>query len=507
VQTIRLHSLAAAFALLAALAPARAADGASGAQTSRGFEGVLRPSVLRADQPAPAWSLSERMRHYGVPGVAVAVLHDGEVVHAAGYGLREAGTAEKVDADTLFSVGSVSKVVAAGATLRLVSQGRLDLDRDVGAYLRSWRIPPFGGDAAPTVTLRMLLSHTAGFNVHGFEDFQPGAAVPDVLQTLDGKAPAKHEPVRLVHPPGERLDYSGGGVTVEQLVLTDATGRPFEALARETVFDPLRMNRSTFESPLAATRGNIAKAHGSDGRPRARPRGWETFPELAASGLWTSANDLALYVRALIRSYRGSDDFLPRALAREMMTEVSPSEHGLGPRLAGTAEKRVFHHGGSNDSYRAFIEGNLYSGDGVVILTNGARGDELAGEIRNAIADAWGWPTQRPLRTIAIVADDPQAARDAGTYVFDDGIPQAWQKRLNEAPRELRVEVARGRLTGYWIGSSKPVELLPLAPNRYTSPDWESLQIEFHRDAHGATSALSLDNGVSRAYYRRKAAP
>ncbi|MBO9664975.1 serine hydrolase domain-containing protein [Dokdonella sp.] len=504
--SIRLHSCTfVAGALLAAAVPIGANGATTNAEASRGFERTLRPAVQRAGEAMPAWPLAERMAHYGVPGVAVAILRDGEVVHAAGYGLRQAGTSDAVDADTLFSVGSVSKVLAAGATLRLVAQGKLDLDRDVGTYLRSWKIPPFGSDAAPKVTLRMLLSHTAGFNVHGFEDFPPGAAVPTVLQTLEGESPAKHEPIRLIHPPGERLDYSGGGVTVEQLVLTDATGRDVESIARDAVFEPLRMQRSTFESPLAATRVNVAKAHGADGKPRALPRGWETFPELAASGLWSSANDLAAYVRALIRSYRGEGDFLPRALAREMMTEVAPSEHGLGPRLAGIGETRTFHHGGANDSYRATIEGNLYSGDGLVVLTNGERGDELAEEIARAVADVFDWPTHRPVRTIAVDPDDAQAARYAGTYQFDDAIPQAWQKRLNEAPHELRVTAARGKLSGSWNGKS--FELLPVATNRYVAMPSGALRIEFHRDAHGAVSALSLDTAVSRAYYRRRASP
>jgi CubicO group peptidase (beta-lactamase class C family) len=366
------------------------------------FERGLRPSALRGGEATPRWSLRERMEHYGVPGVAVAVLRGGAIVHAAGYGVREAGTSDRVDADTLFSVGSVSKVAAAGVVLRLVAKGVLDLDRDVDAYLTSWKVPPpREGGPAPKVTLRMLMSHTAGFGQHGFKDFQPGEALPTAVQTLEGRAPAKHGPVRLIHPPGERFEYSGGGVTVEQVVLGDVTGRPFEELARAELFEPLGLRRSTFENPLSPSRGNIAKAHDRKGKPRARPRGWEAFAELAASGLWTTARDLGAYVAALLRSYHGEGGFLPRALAVDMMTEVAPGPHGLGPRLSGRGETRTFSHSGSNESYKAYLEGNLYSGDGLVILTNGARGSELREEIRNAIADAYRWPARQAPPAVA----------------------------------------------------------------------------------------------------------
>lgn len=366
------------------------------------FEHSLRPNALRAGEAPRAWSLRERMSHYGVPGVAVAVLRGGQIVHVAGYGVREADTSDPVDANTMFSVASISKVATAGIVLRLVAKGVLDLDRDVDGYLTSWKVPPPpGSPRAPKVTLRMLMSHTAGFSQHGFKDFQPGEALPTVVQTLNGQAPSKHGPIVLIHPPGERFDYSGGGVTIEEALLGDVTHRPFEELARAELFGPLGLRRSTFENPLSASWGNIAKAHDRKGKLRALPRGWEAFAELAASGLWTTASDLGTYVATLIRCYRGESDYLPRALVADMMTEVAPGPHGLGPSLSGQGETRSFDHSGSNDSYKAYIEGNLHSGDGVVVLTNSARGSDLYREIRNAVADAYRWPTQPASKAVA----------------------------------------------------------------------------------------------------------
>ncbi|HEX2082265.1 MAG TPA: serine hydrolase domain-containing protein, partial [Xanthomonadaceae bacterium] len=361
----------------------------------------LRPSVTAPGEAVPRWSLAERMQHYKVPGVAIALLKNGEVVQVAGYGVRQAGTRDTIDGDTLFSVGSISKVVTATTTLRLVAEGRLDLDRNVDEYLERWHLPASADVPQPRVSLRMLMSHTGGLGVHGFADYQPDEPLPSLVQVLEGQTPAKGEAVRFKRAPGRVNDYSGGGVTVEQAAIEDATGESLQRLAEARVFAPLGMRRSTFESPLSAARGNIAKAHDGNGAPTALPRGWQGFAEAGASGLWTSANDLGKFVGGLIKSYQGRGDFLPQPLATAMMTEVSPGPFGLGPRLGGSGLGRYFFHMGANESYRAYLEGYPETGDGYVILTNGASGTELSFEIRNALADAIGLGARPLVRAVA----------------------------------------------------------------------------------------------------------
>jgi len=337
----------------------------------------------------PRYNLSDRMERYGVPGVAIAVLKNRKVVHVGGFGVLQAGGIEAVDENTLFSVGSVSKVAAAAMVLKLQAGGLLDVDRDVREYLRSWKMPTSPGNAP--VTLRLILSHTAGFNIHGFGDFSPGAALPSVYDTLNGSVPATHAPLRFLSKPGTRYRYSGGGYTLAQLVMADLTQQGFPALAREILFEPLGMTRSSFVNPLPADFVNIAKAHNGQGRPVALPRGYEAMPEMAASGLWTSAAELGQLVATLIESHRAPGGYLPQPIARDMMTKVNPSEHGIGPRIEGVGASRLFQHGGANDSYRAWIEGHLATGDGLVVLTNGTRGHELYREIRKAAADVFDW--------------------------------------------------------------------------------------------------------------------
>ena len=332
--------------------------------------------------------------------------------------------------------------------------------------------------------------------------------MPTLVQILDGTGPAKNDPIRLIHRPGSRMDYSGGGVMVEQLVIEDVTGKRLEDVARAELFEPIGMRRSTFANPLPADRGNIARAHDEKGAATALPRGWESFPESAASGLWTSATDLGVLVGALIDSYRGRSDVLSRAVAMQMMTEVAPSWHGLGPRLDSRAGMRIFHHGGSNQSYQAWIEGNLDTGDGLVVLTNGAEGSALAGEIRNAVSDALDWRINPPVRAIDLDLRDASYADHAGIYHADGSVPIDIRRALVDMfPIDtMEVDVAGGILSARRPGTSGRIELLPLSPNRFVAPQMTipagTLEFEFHRGADGVVRALTVHAGSASAYYR-----
>src|SRR5947208_16880677 len=150
------------------------------------------------------------MAYQETAGVSVAVIQNGEIEWARRFGVKEAGKPEPVTAETLFQAGSISKPVAAMAALRLVQEGRIDLDEDVNTYLTSWKVPP-NGPWQPRVTLRQLLSHTGGTTVHGFPGYPRGSAVPTMRQVLDGEQPANTSAVRVNAFPGTLHRYSGGG--------------------------------------------------------------------------------------------------------------------------------------------------------------------------------------------------------------------------------------------------------------------------------------------------------
>ncbi len=322
------------------------------------------------------------MDKHNVPGVSIAVVENGNLKWAKGFGVIQKTSPEKINTETMFSVGSVSKVGTAVATLRLVKKDSLSLDDDVNTYLKSWKVPENQYTKNDKVTLKRIMSHTAGFNVHGFADFLPQEKLPTTIQILKGIHPAKNNPVQVNIPIGSRFRYSGGGTTVEQLVLEDVTGKDFDKVAKELIFDPLRMQRSTYKNPIPKEFDNIAKAHDRQGNPTALPRGYESMPENGASGLWTTPTDLAKLVIAILDSYHNNNTYLGQAIAKQMMIPITPGDYGLGPRITEENGEVYFLHGGSNNSYKAYFISNLNKKNALIIFTNGARGRDL---IRDAL--------------------------------------------------------------------------------------------------------------------------
>lgn len=457
----------------------------------RAFETGLRPAVAVQGTPATTWTLEQRMAHWKIPGVSVAVIRNGRVAWARGYGLKQVGTSDRVDANTVFSIGSVSKVGAAAVTLRLVDVGKLSLDRDVNDYITRWKVPANAYTAVRPVTLRGVLSHSAGLSVSGFPDFKPDAALPGIVDTLLGRPPAKTEAVRVIEGPGTTFRYSGGGTTIEQLVIEDQTGLSFPEAARRYVFEPLHMERSTYQNPLPESHGNIARAHDSQGKPTALPRGWETMPETAASGLWTTPGDYSKLVIALIESYRGAGDaFIGAALAQDMMTEVGPSRVGLGPFLDGHGLTRRFSHSGANDSYRAWMEGHLGTGNGAVIFTNGSNGTYLIPEVRRAIAASEGWAMTGSLVVPKVGMSAAQLDELTGTYAVRRA-EQVINTRQSPVPKiAYRVFVENGHLCIADAASDDSAALIPEDRMLFVDEDDASVRIEFVRGYDGKIAAL-----------------
>jgi CubicO group peptidase (beta-lactamase class C family) len=247
----------------------------------------LVPTVQVRGAPPVRYRLTDRMAHYHVPGVSVAIAEGGAVVWARGFGVKEAGSRDGVTPTTLFQAGSISKPVTATATLRLVDQGKLSLDENVNAYMRSWQLPDNEFTAREKVTLRRILSHCSGTTVHGFPGYSANDALPTLQQVLDGATPANTQPVRVEFVPGTRSRYSGGGVTIEQLALEEVTGEAFPGLLQRLVLGPTGMVSSTFEQPLPPSRQRDAStAHDTGGA--IIPGRFHVYPEMAAAGLWST---------------------------------------------------------------------------------------------------------------------------------------------------------------------------------------------------------------------------
>ena len=352
------------------------------------------------DGELPPLSLDALMQKLGVPGASITVIRDFDIHWSRGYGLADVTAKTKVTPDTLFQAASISKPVAAMAVLKAVQDGRFGLDQDVNTILSSWKLPGSDVTARQPVTLRGLLSHTSGTDDgFGFPGYKPGAPVPTLVQILDGVPPSNVGKVSVTRPPLTSFKYSGGGVTLVQLLMTDVIKRPFPDLMRDTVLKPLGMANSAYEQPLSAERdGQAARAHDRNGA--ARDVKWHVYPELAAAGLWTTSPDLARFGIELQKSIQGkSNRVLNRAMANEMASPVGVGPFALGMQMNKIGEGWYINHGGSNWGFQCLLFVHKIKGYGFAVMTNGDGGGRLIAELQQRVAAAYKWDMlDQPLR-------------------------------------------------------------------------------------------------------------
>jgi CubicO group peptidase (beta-lactamase class C family) len=354
------------------------------------FEGGLLP--FRDVEPQHAGQqLTDRMRYYGVPAVSIALIDDGSLAWARAYGVRDTGSAIAITPDTRFPIASITKPIVATAVLRLVQQGRLDLDVDINNYLTSWALPASPHTRQTKVTLRHLLSHSAGTTVFGFWGYRPSRPIPTLHQVLNGLPPANSVPVRSASPPGSRWSYSGGGYCIIQQALIDTFQRPFPELIAELIFAPLAMHASRcVVAPPPDQQANSAHGHDATGAPLAEQ--WRAHPELAAGGIWSTPADIAKWAIDLQRARAGaSATLLSQQLAQQMFTPQI-SNWGLGTAIDGAGLTARFSHGGGKLGFRSYMVAYCERGQGAVITTSGERGDQLCVEILHSLARSYSWP-------------------------------------------------------------------------------------------------------------------
>ncbi|MEJ7619052.1 MAG: serine hydrolase domain-containing protein [Pyrinomonadaceae bacterium] len=336
--------------------------------------------------------ITDQIQQRQIPSLSLAIIQDGKIVKAQGYGVTEKGGRTPVTASTLFQAGSISKPLAALGALRLVQQGRLSLDEDVNFKLKTWKVPENEFTNEQKVTLRRLLSHSAGLSVHGFPGYAVNEPVPTLVQILNGEKPANTAAVRVEAVPGSQWKYSGGGYTLMQLMMEDVTGQPFPQLMRETVLGPLGMNNSTFEQPLPADKAK-ATATGYY-RDRTAVEGkWHIYPEMAAAGLWTTASDLASFAINVQLALAGkSDKVLSSQMTRQMLTREQTWDSGLGVFLQGSGKTLRFGHNGRDEGFDAALIAYAEIGQGAVIMINANDNSRMVGSrILAAIAREYRW--------------------------------------------------------------------------------------------------------------------
>ena len=320
-------------------------------------------------------TVAELMEEFGVPGVSVAVIQDFKIHWAKAYGVADVETGQLVDIETMFQAASISKPVAAMGVLRAVQDGLFSLDDDINDILESWTLDGREFTRNRPVTPRTLTSHTSGLgDGFGFPGYDPEQPLPTTVQILEGHELSNVGSVFMEREPLTFYEYSGGGVTVMELALSDVRRRPFVDVLQEGVLAPIGMTRSSYAQPISPEHNqNAARAHDNNGESRG-PK-WHVYPEHAAAGLWTTPTDLARLIIEVQRSASGeSNRVLYQSMIQEMLNPVGVGPFAVGFTVSKIGEGWYFSHGGSNWGFRALMLAHKVKGYGLVVMTNADQG-------------------------------------------------------------------------------------------------------------------------------------
>jgi len=353
-------------------------------------EGLL---PIAASQPGVPANIEDRMRAYGVPGLSIAVIDGGRIAWAKGYGVADSVSGHPVTPNTLFQAASISKPISAIGALLLVQQGRLQLDESANHALRSWKIPESTFTRDRSVTVRMLLNHTAGLehvDSDSYPPFSEGDRLPSMPQILRGEPPARRGGVSVVSIPGGTFVYSAAGYEVLQQLVADVSGQPFEQFMQAEIFTPLGMRNSTFAQPLPESLRSVAATGHYAGGERL-PGRFHVSPELSVAGLWTTPTDLAKYIISVQRASAGiAERLLGPTTTREML-RPGLGNRGLGPVISGSGQSIRFGHDGFNEGFESTFVAYEHQGQGAVVMTNSGFAFMLIKEVLNSVGRAYGW--------------------------------------------------------------------------------------------------------------------
>ncbi len=417
------------------------------------LETGLSPVVMIVGEDAGPVALIDRMAHFQVPAVSIAVYRSGALDWTDAYG-------DGMGAATLFQAASLSKMVAATGIVALARERSVSLDADISDDLQGIDMAVLNPDGLP-ITLRALLSHTNGANVHGFPGYAAGEPVPSTLDVIAGSAVTNTQAVVLRRPnPDNPYVYSGGGYTIAQYWAEQVSGEDFAAMMQRLVLDPVGMTHSTFVQPLPdalALDGNAASAHDRGGQEIAGR--WHTYPELAAAGLWTTSADFGRFLVALGQSVAGrTGTGIDPAVAAEVTAPVA-NDYGLGVAVMLRDGETVLQHSGTNAGYECFAMALPGRGDVIVVMTNAEGGGRLYRDIVQTANALYGWPSDTPPPMVRVSLSEAEVAALAGSYVIDG---------TSDTILELRVE------NGDVLGASPLVgnlRLVPVGDGRLVAPE------------------------------------
>jgi CubicO group peptidase (beta-lactamase class C family) len=333
------------------------------------------------------------MKAYHVPVVGYAIIKDYQIVSSDTLSIDPTLHVSK---NSLFQAASISKSVSAYGALKLVSQGKLNLDDSVNDQLTTWKIPENEYNKDTPVTLRQMLDMTSGLSVSGFPGHQQGEPLPTLQDVLEGKPPSNTPPIRVFHKPGVQYFYSGGAFQVLEQLMEDVTHHAFQVWMRKEVLEPLKMDQSVYQYPLSeklhplAVPGFLADNTMIKG-------GWNNYAIAGSGGLWATPTDLAKFAIDISNAYLGKDNgLIAKSIATQMLTRQENTDYGLGVVINGEGKTLNFRKGGHNLGYQSQMIMFPNSGDGIIMMTNSENGREIINYMIPLIAQEYGWPCYFP---------------------------------------------------------------------------------------------------------------
>ncbi len=336
----------------------------------------------------PRLNIEDRMKVSGAKGLSIAVIRNYKIEWTKGYGFADEAENRKVNTSTRFQAASISKSLNSLGILKLVDQGKLDPEADINNYLKGWKFPYDSLSKNKKITAYNLLSHTAGLTIHGFPGYERSDTLPSIQQILDGKRPSNTKAVRSAFEPGKRFQYSGGGTTLTQLLLTSITGKKYDEYMQEQVLKPLGMTNSSYRQPPTDT-ANLATGYYKNGKPVKGK--YHVYPEQAAAGLWTTPTDLAKYIIECQLAYEGkSAKVLSQSTMKKRLSPFIDSTVGLGVFIENREGIKYFNHNGGNEAFLCTSYGSMQGGNGVVIMING-EDFGVVSEVLNSVAQVYDW--------------------------------------------------------------------------------------------------------------------
>ena len=362
--------------------------------------------------------LSER----GLTGLSVAVVDGFEVVYTEVAGYREVNSNNRVNRDTAFSTASISKAITGTLAVMLAEQQVLDLDAPVTSYLKRWHLPDALAVTHSAVTLRQLLSHTAGTSQGGFADFYQGDAIPTLIDSLNGVGvPNYRKPIAALFAPGTDFEYSGGGYGIVQIALEDVTGKPLAQLAEEMLFEPLGMKNTTmYQHGHDKFLENVAKVH--DRQQKIIGTGIPICPQTSASGMWSTATDMAIFMIEFQKALAARKTTVISHWVAEESTRIHTVKKlggwGLGwMRNEAHGNLDWFSHGGANTGTGGHILSTMEGGRAIIIFGNGPNRirQPIINMIVTSIVKTMDW--HQPIKDYSSKPDDALLARMSGRYL------------------------------------------------------------------------------------------